>query len=511
MTHQKSALVAALLLVFPISFGCGKAPEPAQQTGTEQAAMPESLPVPADAPEAPEAPEDPAKTAALSAPILKARFTGDLDEMIKRRVIRVGTVYSKTGYFIDKGVPRGGTYDGFLLFEDELNKALKSGHIKVFVTFVLMRHDELLPALVDGRVDVVGASLTATPERRKIVDFSDPVLKNVDEIVVTGPGSPAIASVDDLAGKDVFVRTSSSYYESLVALNQQFAARKLPAVTLKPAPEEFEDEDLLEMVNAGLVGIVVVDNLKAAFWKQIFPDLTLHPDVAVRRGGTIAVAMRKNSPKLMAAANAWVKRYGPSTAFGNQQFKKYLESTRYVRSATNEQERQKFLAMLELFRKYGDQYKLDYLLMAAQGFQESRLDQNAKSHVGAIGVMQVMPATGKDLKVGDITQLDPNIHAGVKYIRFMIDKYFKDEPMTPLNKGLFAFAAYNAGPGRVAQLRKRAAEQGLDPNVWFNNVERVAAERIGRETVQYVSNIYKYYIAYKLTVEQLEAKKALKQ
>jgi membrane-bound lytic murein transglycosylase MltF len=510
MNRPGSAICAAALCGALVVSACGKAPAPAEQQRPAAEAMPASLPVPADAPEAPEAPEDPVRKAALSAPILNQRFTGDLDEMIKRRVIRVGTVYSKTGYFVDKGVPRGGTYEGFLLFEDELNKALKSGHMKVFVAFVLMRHDELLPALLDGRVDVVGASLTATPERRQIVDFSDPVLKNVDEIVVTGPGSPAMASVDDLAGKEVFVRASSSYYESLVALNQQFAARKLPAVTLKPAPEEFEDEDLLEMVNAGLVGIVVVDNHKAAFWKQIFPDLTLHPDVAVRRGGTIAVAMRKNSPKLMAAANTWVKRYGPSTAFGNQQFQKYLENTRYVRSATNEQERQKFLAMLELFRRYGDQYKLDYLLMAAQGFQESRLDQNAKSHVGAIGVMQVMPATGRELNVGDITQVDSNIHAGVKYIRFMIDRYFKDEPMTPLNKGLFAFASYNAGPGRVAQLRRRAAEQGLDPNVWFNNVERVAAERIGRETVQYVSNIYKYYIAYKLTVEQLEAKKALK-
>jgi membrane-bound lytic murein transglycosylase MltF len=139
--------------------------------------------------------------------------------------------------------------------------------------------------------------------------------------------------------------------------------------------------------------------------------------------------------------------------------------------------------------------------MMAQGYQESRLDQNAKSPVGAIGVMQVMPGTGRDMKTGDITQLEPNIHAGVKYIRYVQNTFFEDQPMDPVNKTLFSFAAYNAGPGRVQQLRQRAEKRGLNPNVWFNNVELIAAERIGAETVTYVANIYKYYIAYKLAVE----------
>jgi membrane-bound lytic murein transglycosylase MltF len=166
---------------------------------------------------------------------------------------------------------------------------------------------------------------------------------------------------------------------------------------------------------------------------------------------------------------------------------------------------------VELFKKYGDQYQLDYLLMAAQGYQESRLDQGVKSPVGAVGVMQVMPATAKDLDVGDIRQLEPNIHAGVKYMRWVVDEYFKDEPMTPLDKGLFAFASYNAGPGRIRQLRREAEKRGLDPNVWFGNVEQIASERIGRETVTYVSNIYKYYVAYRLVAEERERRAAAKE
>ena len=260
------------------------------------------------------------------------------------------------------------------------------------------------------------------------------------------------------------------------------------------------------MLNAGLVPYIVVDDYLATYWKQVFTDIVPHPDLVLRSGGSLAVGMRKNSPKLMAAVNDLLRRHPEGSPFRNIVFKRYWQSTKFVKNAAAEADMKRFRETLDLFRKYGDQYALDFLLMAAQGYQESRLDQNAKSQVGAVGVMQVMPATGAELKVGDIHDLDANIHAGVKYIRQLIDRQFAKEPMTPLDKGLFAFAAYNAGPGRVAQLRKEAAKRGLDPNVWFNNVEAVAAERIGRETVQYVSNIYKYYVAYTLVMEQRTAR-----
>jgi len=178
-----------------------------------------------------------------------------------------------------------------------------------------------------------------------------------------------------------------------------------------------------------------------------------------------------------------------------------------VKNAASSAERKKFEEMARFFKTYSDKYDMDFLLMAAQGYQESQLNQSVKSKVGAVGVMQLMPATGQEQKVGDITQLEPNIHAGVKYMRFMIDQYFANEPMDRLNKGLFAFAAYNAGPNRIQSLRKDAAKRGLDPNLWFNNVEIVASEKIGRETVTYVSNIYKYYVAYKLVTEESEERR----
>jgi membrane-bound lytic murein transglycosylase MltF len=434
-------------------------------------------------------------------------WTGDLDGMISRRVIRVLTVYSKTSYFVNKGVQRGTTYDIFRLFETDLNKKLakdkklKQKHVNVRVVFIPVHRGGLLQALAAGKGDIAASNLTISEERQKLVDFSAPVYRNVSELLVSGPAAPAVSSVDELAGKEVFVRRSSSYYESLVALNRRFAAEKKPPVIIKEAPETLEDEDLIEMVNAGLIPLIVVDKHKADFWKKIFPKITVHDGVAVRTGGDIAWAIRKGSPQLKVALDDFAKRHASGTTSGNTILTRYLKNTKYVKDAASESERKKFLALVQYFQKYGDKYDVDWLLMAAQGYQESQLNQAVRSPVGAIGVMQVMPATGAELRVGDITQTEPNIHAGVKYMRRMIDQYYAKEPMTQLDKALFAFASYNAGAGRISQLRKTAAKRGLDPNVWFDNVEYVAAEKIGAETVTYVSNIYKYYIAYRLIME----------
>jgi membrane-bound lytic murein transglycosylase MltF len=436
-------------------------------------------------------------------------FTGDFDQMVARRLIRVGGTFNRTFYFVDKGVQRGVTFEMAQAFEEQLNKKLKTGNAtKVHVVVVPLPRDMLAAALKDGKVDCVVAQVTIRPELQALVDFTNPTRTNVSEVVVTGPGAPRIASVDDLSGKSVYARKDSSAWESLVTLNGKLKAKRLAPVVIREVPGNLEDDDLLEMVNAGLIPTIVVQDYMAEFWKKVFKNLTVHDTVAVRTGASLGVAFRKHSPRLAAELNAFLTKYGLGTAFGNVIEKRYLASTTFAKGATSEAERKKFLRLAEFFRKYSDRYQLDFLLMAAQGYQESRLDQNAKSHVGAIGVMQVMPATGRELKVGDIRKIEPNIHAGVKYIRFMIDRYFKDEPMDALNKELFAFASYNAGPNRVRQLRAEAEKRGLDPNVWFGNVEQIASERIGRETVTYVSNIYKYYIAYRLVAEDRERRTA---
>jgi membrane-bound lytic murein transglycosylase MltF len=475
------------------------AAKPAAEPSAKSEAEPAELPPSRLETELPEAMRD----------LVLRPATGDLDAMIKRRMVRIGATFNRTFYFIDKGVQHGVTYEYGQLVEERLNKHLKTGlDNKVHVVVMPLPRSQLLPALLDGRIDIVAAQVTERPELQKFVDFTDPTRRNVNQILVTRAGEPPLAAVADLSGREVFVRETGAYMESLVALNERFKAEGKPPVEIRPVPGDLEDDDLLEMVNAGLIPAIVVDDYLANFWKKVFPNLVVHENVAVHTGGRLAVAVRKNSPQLTAALNTFMGKYGLGSAFGNTVERKYLVSTKYAKSAASEEERKKFLAVVDLFRKYSDQYNLDYLLMAAQAYQESQLNQNAKSAVGAVGIMQVMPATGRELRVGDIGQLEPNIHAGVKYMRVTADTFFKDEPKDNLNKALLTFASYNAGPGRVRQLRREAEKAGLDPNVWFGNVEVIASERIGRETVTYVANIYKYYVAYRLIVNEADRRAA---
>jgi membrane-bound lytic murein transglycosylase MltF len=439
---------------------------------------------------------------------LATAWTGDLDSMIARRVIRVLITPTRTQYWIDLGQQTGVEYELLRAFETSLNKKYRPlRHVDLHVVLIPTSRDELLPALLAGRGDIAAGILTITPERLAKVDAGGPFFRGVKEVAVTGPQSPEIHTLDDLAGQNVVVRQSSSYWSHLETLNARFARERKSPMILEPAPEDLSDDDLLEMVNAGLIEVTVVDRYAALLWSKILPDLRVHEEVPVNEGGEIGWLIRKGSPKLKQEIDAFARDNGQRTLLGNQLVQKYVGSTRFVTDAKSPEAIKRFKQVVNLFRKYGDRYSLDYLLIMAQGYQESRLDQSVRSPVGAVGIMQVMPATGKELGVGDIKQLEPNIHAGVKFIRSLIDQYFASDSITPLNQMLFAFAAYNAGPARVARLRAEASTKGLDPNVWRNNVELIAARRIGAETVTYVANIYRYYVAYKLTQREAEERR----
>ena len=432
-------------------------------------------------------------------------WKGDFDLMLERRVVRVLVPYSRTLYFNDKGAQRGLAADSLRDFEIYLNKRYKLKSRPISVVALPTTRDKLLPGLVEGKGDIAVGNLTITAEREKTVDFSDPELKGVNEIVVTGPASPDIAALADLAGREVHVRRSSSYYESLVRLNQRFREQGRREMTLTLVPDALEDEDMMEMVGAGLLKLIVVDDWKARLWAGLIPKILPRPDLALSSSGATGWAFRKDSPKLAREVNRFLRNYPGIRA---ARFKSYPAYLLRVRNATADADWERFEKTIELFRKYGSQYSFDYLMVAAMGYQESGLDQRRRSHRGAIGIMQLMPETARVLKVGDIRQTEPNVHGGFKYLRLLYDRHLSGGTLDEQNRTLFSIAAYNAGPGRIAGLRAEAARKGLDPNVWFNNVELIAARRIGQETVVYVRNIYKYYVAYKLQLDTLEARRA---
>lgn len=432
---------------------------------------------------------------------LPEAWIGDLDGMLERRMVRVLVPYNKMLYFHDKGRERGIVHDAGMELQKWLNRKYGRKSMPITVMFIPSSRQYLLQNLVDGLGDIAAGNLTVTPSRLAIVDFTDPHPKPVNEIVVTGPSAPLLKNVSDLEQVDIYVRKSSSYYEHLVNITEKQNLN----FNLIPADEHLEDEDLLEMVNAGLLSLAVVDNHKAKFWAQIFDKISLREDLIINQGGKIAWAVRKNSPRLRSELNEFRKIEGNKKGVANVLLKRYLNSISYLKSATDRNELVKFDQLLELFKKYAEMYDLDALLMMAQGYQESRLDNSVRSGAGAVGIMQLLPSTAQSdpIQINGI-ESDPeqNIHAGAKYMRHLLDTYLSDPNLDSTNKLLLGLAAYNAGPGNLRKLRNQAVEMRLDPNIWFNNVEYAAAEIIGRETVQYVNNIYKYYLAYRLVEQQ---------
>jgi membrane-bound lytic murein transglycosylase MltF len=451
----------------------------------------------------------PAPSRGVSSRMVEGAVKDDFDGLLERRAIRVAAPYSRSLYFNDKGRERGLSADFVRDFERHVNQKYRKQLGKRPITVVIRTtvRDRLLKHVADGLADIAVGNLTVTEERRQLVDFvvADNV-KPVSELVVTGPKSPPIGTADDLSGKSVHVRRSSSYYESLVALNDRLKQAGKPPATLVLVPDALEDEDMMEMLNAGLFQAIVVDDWKARMWAQLLTKIKVNEGAALREGGKIGWAIRKNSPKLAAELNEFYTSYVKKQGVVAVRMKQYYRRVKQIKDPTGASEVKRFQDTLALFRKYGPRYHFDPLMLAAQGYQESQLDQNAKSRVGAIGIMQVMPATGKELKVGDIRLAEANVHAGAKYMDQLMTKYLSDASFDETNRTLFAFAAYNAGPGNIRRVRKEASARGLDPDQWFNNVELVVAEKIGAETTTYVRNIYKYYVAYRLMVDAEDAR-----
>jgi membrane-bound lytic murein transglycosylase MltF len=243
-------------------------------------------------------------------------------------------------------------------------------------------------------------------------------------------------------------------------------------------------------------------------WTPVLRRVKAHPELAVRSGGSVGWALRDDAPKLKRVVDEFLASAVSGSQTADKRLAVYERRFRALGNPRLQPEWARFQRSLAIFRKYGARYHFDPLMLAAQAYQESRLDPNATSAAGAVGLMQVMPATAKAMKVGDIHDPDANVHAGTKYMRQILDRHFRDAAFSDQDRNLFAFASYNAGPTRIAQMRGVARRAGLDQDRWFNNVEIAAAENIGVETVRYVRNIYKYYTAYRLQTELIAQRSA---
>lgn len=428
----------------------------------------------------------------------------DMDIILERRLLRVAIPYTPI-YFSYNG-------DELIGFAVEMARELEAYleatlDRKVDALLIPLPRDQLIPAVVEGRADLAMANLTITDERREFVTFADPIFSGISEIVVTGSAAPDPQSFDDLVEEGLFLRPSSSYYAHLQRMNAaREAAGKAPIPVTKVAPD-FEDYDLLDLLDNGVIPATVVDSHKLELWQQVFENIRVHDELTLNEGGEIAWAIRKDSPELLAVVNGFIAQAKQGTLLGNILSQRYFASAGWIEEIRSGDTLRRRDEIIEHLRNYAGEYGFDWRLIFAQAYQESKLNQNEVSAAGAVGIMQILPTTASDRNVSipGIGKLENNIHAGIKYLDFIRSRYFDDPGISAHDRIFFSLAAYNAGPRRISEARVQASRMQLDPDVWFANVEIAAAKMVGGEPVVYVRNIYKNFVSFGLISRKAEA------
>jgi membrane-bound lytic murein transglycosylase MltF len=483
------ALLGALLL------GCGEEPG-----GSPAAVDAESPPESASEMPALWSDQDPRITRLL---------TPRTDDPLERDppAVRVLVSYSATNYFVDSGRQRGLEYELMRGFEEFLAKRSDSP-IPPRVVFVALPFDRLIQGIAEGRGDVAAAGLTITPERLAQVGFSEPYRHTVREVVVRHRDALAVPTASALSGRVVRVLRGSSYADHLAVLSAELQAAGREPIRVEMADSSLQSEDLLQLVHAGVYDYTLVDDHLASLWSQVLDGIVVEP-ASINEGGNLAWAIRKENRRLREQLDAYARSRRQGTLTGNVLFRRYYADTRWIRDPGEAETQDRLARWRSKFERYGAQYGFDWLALASVAIQESGLDQQARSAAGAVGIMQIRPSTAADPNVGIAgveNDADANIHAGTRYLAFLRKRYFSDPEISDDVRFDFTVAAYNAGPRMLSRLRAKAAGEGLDPNQWFGHVEHVARRIIGRETVDYVGNVNKYYVAFRSLRPRLEAR-----
>jgi len=453
----------------------------------------------------------------LLAPALAKPWHGDLAGMEKRGLIRLLTPPSQTNFFLDGPIPHGVTYERAMEFRHWLDKHLKDRGAKIDVVVVAVPADKLYELLRKGYGDIAAADNAQRPGNPTGLELAEPFVAGVKTLVVTGPKAEPVKTLADLSGMAVAVPNGPGGDEAFAALNAALDKLGQPPASREEVDPVLEPEDVLEMVSTGIYDVTLADAPLVKLWSQALNGLTMHEDLAVRTDGVIAWTLRKDSPHLKRLVDTYAKDTRLGTWLGNQLVHRYLHSGLPLKEMSRHDELRRMQGLTPIFQHFADAYDLDWVMLMAQGYQESHLDQHAKSNVGAVGIMQLMPATAKapPIEIDDIEKVEGNIEAGAKYMAYLKKQYFADLAHDPANQHFFALAAYNAGPGAIHHQRQVAHRYGLDPDRWFGQVERVVGRHISQQPVVYVRNIYQYYLAYqRLLAEQAavrEAKESLKQ
>lgn len=428
-------------------------------------------------------------------------MTGDFDgRMLEVRALRVAVPYSKTFFYNDAGNEIGVLPIVLRDLSAWLNAQYSSPAKKIPFEVIAypMRLSQMIPTVVEGRADIAMGGLQINSADLKKVDFVEPMRFPAKELLVTGPSSPEISDMLELSGQVIYVKSQMRNHKGIIKLNETLKASKKPLVKIMELPENLDDEGALEMVNAGLIPNTVTYDWMASMWSTALPKIKPHSNIIFNDDVQMGWAIRKDNPELKQVLQKFIDFETKHSRVLFGEWEVYANHVSKLTDARDPVSRKRYQEAIRYFQSYGAQYNFDPLMLAALGYQESRLNQSARNPSGAIGVMQLLPSTGKLMNVGDITSLESNIHAGSKYLDYLMAQGSLGQDLSPENRDLFAFASYNAGPHNIAKARQLAIKKGLNPNIWLDNVEIAVAQLVGIQTTDYVRNIYRYYIAYRL-------------
>jgi membrane-bound lytic murein transglycosylase MltF len=426
--------------------------------------------------------------------------TDDLAEMLERRTIRVLTTYAPSTYFIYEGRSYGFEYSLLKDFEKYINRRFPRDRIPTILEFVPVPENLLIPCLQIGIGDVIAAGMRRSEATMEMVDFTIPYLHSVSEVLVTRRQAPAVTSLPDLSGRRIHIQSGWQDSKTLRRIDARLRVKGLPPLEKIPVNGFLTSEDIMELINSGVLDLSIVESHIARLWSSAYPDIRILEFPEISAYTPISWAVRKDNPDLKASLNQFLQSRRRGSRFGNIYYRQYFTATDWISNPLILTDHAKFSRYVPLFRKYGSQYGFDWLLLAAVAYQESQMKNRRRSQAGAVGLMQVMPATAGDanIDIDNIRDPEQNVHAGTKYLALLRDVYFPAPDFSSEERMRFILAAYNAGPGKIARCRRLAARMGYDPNKWFGHTEQAARRLIGRETVDYVANVIRYYMAYSL-------------
>ncbi|MEB0207029.1 transglycosylase SLT domain-containing protein [Pseudomonas sp. CCC3.1] len=426
----------------------------------------------------------------------------DLAQIRSSQVLRVLVNQSRNSSGEVQGQDIGVEYHRLRAFERYLNAQARDGQ-EITLKIIPKAKDQLLGALMRGEGDLMAPGELLDVKPTHAVSPSDPIVDRVPLLLVGVKGEHRYTRFEQLSGRTVALTTGSAAGESINLINQKLALRKLPPVKVEWVDPSLAVEDVLEMVQAGIFHLTIVEKPIAERWATLMPKLRFDRQVLISEPAAMRWFVRRDASMLHTSVDKFLASY---KAPSNQDvaFERVYRRLYRVHYPLAKADRQKLEKLRPVLQKHARQQGMDWLNLAALAFKESALDPGARGSGGATGLLQITPSAAQRVGVNDIKNVDNNVQAGAKYLALIRRKFFSSPKLNERERMAFVLAAYNMGPERVQAMRAEAKRRGLNPNQWFFQVERIAMEQVGMSGVSYVNSVNKYYLAFDRERDSLE-------